>query len=57
MENAKYIDELANKIKKYQKSYYENEAEISDEEFDALWDELKSRGAKVVDGKIIIELD
>lgn len=42
MENAKYIDELANKIKKYQKSYYENEAEISDEEFDALWDELKS---------------
>ena len=42
MENAKYIDELANKIKKYQKSYYENEAEISDEEFDALWDELKA---------------
>ena len=42
MENAKYIDELANKIKKYQKSYYENEAEISDEEFDTLWDELKS---------------
>lgn len=37
-----YIEELANKIKKYQKSYYENEAEITDAEFDSLWDELKS---------------
>ena len=37
-----YIEELAKKIKKYQKSYYENEAEISDAEFDSLWDELKS---------------
>lgn len=36
-----YIEELEEKIKKYQKSYYENEAEISDAEFDALWDELK----------------
>ena len=42
MKDAKYIEELANKIKKYQKSYYENEAEITDAEFDALWDELKS---------------
>ena len=36
-----YIDELAEKIKKYQKSYYQGEGEISDAEFDALWDELK----------------
>jgi len=36
-----YIDELAEKIKKYQKSYYQGEGEISDAEFDSLWDELK----------------
>lgn len=36
-----YIEDLASKIEKYQKSYYTGEAEISDEEFDALWDELK----------------
>ncbi|MDR2433311.1 MAG: NAD-dependent DNA ligase LigA [Treponema sp.] len=29
-------------IRKYQKSYYDGEAEISDGEFDLLWDELKS---------------
>jgi DNA ligase (NAD+) len=29
-------------IKKYQKSYYDGEAEISDAEFDLLWDELKT---------------
>jgi DNA ligase (NAD+) len=28
-------------IQKYQKSYYDGEAEISDAEFDLLWDELK----------------
>ena len=41
MENSKKIEELAKKIKKYQNSYYSGEAEISDAEFDALWDELK----------------
>jgi DNA ligase (NAD+) len=29
-------------ILRYQKSYYDGEAEISDDEFDLLWDELKS---------------
>ncbi|MCL2270960.1 MAG: NAD-dependent DNA ligase LigA [Treponema sp.] len=29
-------------IRKYQKSYYDGEAEISDGEFDLLWDELKT---------------
>jgi DNA ligase (NAD+) len=37
------IAELATLIAKYQKSYYEGEAEISDAEFDALWDELKKK--------------
>ena len=36
------IDELASLIKKYQDSYYNGEGEISDAEFDKLWDELKS---------------
>ena len=36
------ISELATLIKKYQDSYYNGEAEISDAEFDRLWDELKS---------------
>lgn len=35
------IQELEKLITKYQHSYYTNEAEISDEEFDILWDELK----------------
>ncbi|MBP5251209.1 MAG: DNA ligase (NAD(+)) LigA, partial [Treponema sp.] len=35
------IRELERLIKKYQDSYYNGEAEISDAEFDALWDELK----------------
>ena len=35
------IQELEKLIAKYQHSYYTNEAEISDEEFDKLWDELK----------------
>ena len=37
------IRELENLIKKYQTSYYNGEAEISDAEFDALWDELKEK--------------
>ena len=36
------IEELEKLISKYQKSYYDGEGEISDEEFDKLWDELKS---------------
>ncbi len=35
------IKELEKLIKKYQKSYYDGEGEISDAEFDKLWDELK----------------
>lgn len=34
------INELEFLIKKYQKSYYDGEGEISDAEFDKLWDEL-----------------
>lgn len=37
-----HITELENLIKKYQASYYNGEAEISDAEFDKLWDELKA---------------
>ncbi len=37
------IEELAQLIQKYQTSYYTGEAEISDAEFDALWDQLKKR--------------
>ena len=36
------ISELEGLIKKYQKSYYDGEGEISDAQFDSLWDELKS---------------
>ena len=36
------IDTLSRLIKKYQDSYYNGEAEISDSEFDLLWDELKN---------------
>ena len=35
------VKELETLIKKYQDSYYNGEAEISDAEFDSLWDELK----------------
>lgn len=38
----KRIEELEKLISKYQKSYYDGEGEISDAEFDKLWDELKS---------------
>jgi len=40
--NAKRVEQLERDIKKYQKSYYGGEAEISDGEFDLLWDELKA---------------
>jgi DNA ligase (NAD+) len=40
--DAKRIEQLEREIKKYQKSYYGGEAEISDGEFDLLWDELKA---------------
>ncbi|GHT60366.1 DNA ligase [Spirochaetia bacterium] len=36
------IAALERLIQKYQKSYYDGEAEISDAEFDLLWDELKT---------------
>lgn len=35
------ISQLEQLIKKYQSSYYNGEAQISDQEFDSLWDELK----------------
>ena len=35
------IEELEKLITKYQKSYYDGEGEISDADFDKLWDELK----------------
>jgi len=35
------ISTLERLIRRYQASYYNGEAEISDAEFDALWDELK----------------
>lgn len=35
-------EELEALIKRYQRSYYNGESEISDEEFDSLWDELRS---------------
>ena len=40
--DAKHIEQLERDIKKYQKSYYGGEAEISDGEFDLLWDQLKA---------------
>ena len=40
--NTQRISELEKLIVKYQTSYYNGEGEISDAEFDALWDELKA---------------
>jgi DNA ligase (NAD+) len=40
--DVKRVEQLERDIKKYQKSYYGGEAEISDGEFDLLWDELKA---------------
>ena len=39
--SSQRINELEKLITKYQASYYNGEAEISDAEFDKLWDELK----------------
>ena len=36
------VAELSTLIRRYQDSYYNGEAEIHDEEFDRLWDELKT---------------
>jgi DNA ligase (NAD+) len=40
--DAKRIASLERLIQEYQRSYYGGEAEISDGEFDLLWDELKA---------------
>ena len=40
--SSKRIKELETLIQKYQDSYYSAEAQISDDEFDLLWDELKN---------------
>ena len=37
------VNELVSLIKRYQTSYYNGEGEISDAEFDKLWDELKEK--------------
>ena len=42
IEKESRISELTSLIKKYQDSYYNGEAEISDSDFDKLWDELKA---------------
>lgn len=42
LDKAERISELSKLVKKYQDSYYNGEAEISDFEFDKLWDELRS---------------
>ncbi|MCR5171517.1 MAG: NAD-dependent DNA ligase LigA [Treponema sp.] len=42
IDQTQRINELSSLIKKYQDSYYNGEGEISDAEFDKLWDELKS---------------
>jgi DNA ligase (NAD+) len=41
MRDKKRIGTLERLIEKYQQSYYNGEAEVSDAEFDRLWDELK----------------
>jgi len=61
--NATRIETLERLILKYQKSYYDGEAEISDGEFDLLWDELKSLAPdspvikKVGDGDAVAGVD
>ena len=42
IEESSRINELVSLIKRYQTSYYNGEGEISDAEFDVLWDELKN---------------
>ncbi|GHV85897.1 DNA ligase [Spirochaetia bacterium] len=44
--NKERIEALERLIVKYQASYYNGEAEISDAEFDLLWDELKTLAPK-----------
>jgi DNA ligase (NAD+) len=44
--NKERIESLVRLIKKYQDAYYNGEAEISDAEFDLLWDELKTLDPK-----------
>ncbi|MCL1814922.1 MAG: NAD-dependent DNA ligase LigA [Treponema sp.] len=44
--NKERIEALERIIVKYQESYYNGEAEITDAEFDLLWDELKSLSPK-----------
>ena len=41
-EKLRRVKELEKLIRRYQDSYYNGEGEISDHEFDLLWDELKS---------------
>ena len=54
---AERIAALERLVRRYQQSYYDGEAEISDAQFDLLWDELKSLAPespvikKVGDGK------
>ena len=45
-QNTERVKALERLIVKYQTSYYNGEAEISDAEFDLLWDELKSLDPK-----------
>ena len=45
-QKKKRAQELESLVKKYQSSYYNGEAEISDAEFDKLWDELKELNPK-----------
>ncbi|MCL1812037.1 MAG: NAD-dependent DNA ligase LigA [Treponema sp.] len=45
-QSAERIKALERLITEYQRSYYNGEAEISDVEFDLLWDELKSLDPK-----------
>ncbi len=45
-EKSLRIAELEQLITRYQKSYYDGEPEVSDADFDALWDELKNLDAE-----------
>lgn len=40
--DASRVEELSGLVRRYQDSYYNGEAEVSDAEFDALWDELRA---------------
>jgi len=40
MDNKKHARELAARIARHQDLYYNGQPEVSDAEFDALWDEL-----------------